>query len=192
MMIASTLPFARRALFSARPSIAASFGIVRPAAACAAFKLSPIQRLAFSNTPANQSGQGIPTLEIDALKRSKELKRPISPHLSIYQPQLTWVMSGLHRVTAVAVGGVFYLFAMTYAIAPFSSASVAASVAALPFAVKFLGKAAIVFPTVYHSLNGIRHLVWDSVTALTLTGVYQTGYTVIAATVLVSTILCLL
>jgi succinate dehydrogenase (ubiquinone) cytochrome b560 subunit len=32
--------------------------------------------------------------------------RPIAPHLSIYQPQLTWYMSAFHRFTggAVAVG----------------------------------------------------------------------------------------
>jgi succinate dehydrogenase (ubiquinone) cytochrome b560 subunit len=60
----------------------------------------------FSNTPENKS---IPTLEIDAFKRSKEFNRPISPHLTIYQPQLTWYMSALHRITGVAVGGGEYL-----------------------------------------------------------------------------------
>lgn len=87
-----------------------------------------------------------------------------------------------HRITGVAVGGLFYLGAMAYAVNPFSSAAVAASVASLPFIVKFVGKAAIVFPTVFHSLNGIRHLLWDSANALSLTGVYQTGYAVLAGT----------
>ena len=33
-------------------------------------------------------------------------QRPVSPHLQIYQPQLTWLMSGLHRITGagLAVG----------------------------------------------------------------------------------------
>jgi hypothetical protein len=31
--------------------------------------------------------------------------RPLSPHLTIYQPQLTWYMSGLHRITGVYISG---------------------------------------------------------------------------------------
>lgn len=29
--------------------------------------------------------------------------RPLSPHLTIYQPQITWYMSGFHRFTGGAV-----------------------------------------------------------------------------------------
>jgi len=35
------------------------------------------------------------------LEHSKALNRPVSPHLNIYQPQLTWVLSGAYRVSSV-------------------------------------------------------------------------------------------
>lgn len=34
-------------------------------------------------------------------EKNMRLKRPLSPHLSIYQPQLTWVLSGTHRTTGI-------------------------------------------------------------------------------------------
>ena len=53
-----------------------------------------------------------PTLEIDPFQRGSDFKRPIAPHLSIYQPQLTWYLSALHRITGagVAAGLYFVLF----------------------------------------------------------------------------------
>jgi succinate dehydrogenase (ubiquinone) cytochrome b560 subunit len=49
-----------------------------------------------------------------------------------------------------------------YAIVPFSSAALASAIHSLPFAVIVFGKAAIAFPFAYHTMNGIRHLVFDS------------------------------
>ncbi|MWN16061.1 succinate dehydrogenase, cytochrome b556 subunit, partial [Escherichia coli] len=34
--------------------------------------------------------------------------RPISPHVEIYQPQLTWCSSIAHRVTGVGLSGALY------------------------------------------------------------------------------------
>ncbi|VDP21890.1 unnamed protein product, partial [Onchocerca flexuosa] len=39
----------------------------------------------------------------DYLLRQRALKRPISPHLSVYKPQLTWMVSGFHRMTGCAM-----------------------------------------------------------------------------------------
>ncbi|KAI8619143.1 hypothetical protein BC830DRAFT_1105501, partial [Chytriomyces sp. MP71] len=50
------------------------------------------------------AGTSLPTLELDAFKRSQAFKRPISPHLFIYQPQLTWGLSLFHRVTGGILG----------------------------------------------------------------------------------------
>lgn len=51
-----------------------------------------------------------PTTELsdgEALKLLNEQRslRPNSPHLTVYQPQLTWVLSGLTRMTGVAASG---------------------------------------------------------------------------------------
>ena len=45
-----------------------------------------------------------PTLQVDPFKRSEAFKRPISPHLSIYAPQVTSVLSIFHRITGAGIG----------------------------------------------------------------------------------------
>ncbi|KAJ3295681.1 cytochrome b subunit of succinate dehydrogenase, Sdh3p [Blyttiomyces sp. JEL0837] len=165
-------------------------GLIRPSMMAQRAAVAMCTVRASHNVAKEFHGQ--PTLQIDAFKKSHQLHRPISPHLFIYQPQLTWYMSMFHRITGVAVGGIFYGAFAWYAIAPFTSASVAATVATLPFIIKFLGKAAIAFPTVYHSLNGVRHLVWDTASALSLKGVYQGGYVVLIGTAVLGLGICLL
>lgn len=113
--------------------------------------------------------------------------RPVSPHLTIYQPQLTWILSSFHRITGVAMAGAFYALTCGYAATsilsiPFDSAAIVSAFAALPVAVKILAKATMAFPFAFHALNGVRHLVWDIGKELTMTGVYRTGYIVMAGT----------
>lgn len=121
------------------------------------------------------------------LLTKQRLYRPVSPHLNIYQPQLTWLLSGLHRITGVAMSGAFYALTVSYAATsllniPFSSASIVSAAAALPLVAKLVAKAAMAYPFVFHAANGIRHLVWDFGKQLTIPGVYRTGYAVLAAT----------
>ncbi|KAF9171144.1 cytochrome b subunit of succinate dehydrogenase, Sdh3p [Mortierella sp. AD011] len=109
--------------------------------------------------------------------------RPLVPTFSIYEPELTWCLSGLHRVTGTAVAVGFYGGAIAYTLGPlfglgFDSADVISMIAPIPDAAKIAGKFIIALPFTFHSLNGIRHLIWDTATALTLKGVYTTGYTV--------------
>ncbi|KAF9113546.1 cytochrome b subunit of succinate dehydrogenase, Sdh3p [Mortierella sp. AM989] len=110
--------------------------------------------------------------------------RPIAPHLTIYQPQLTWYMSLFHRATGGALAVGFYGGAIAYAVGPlvglgFDSATVVSTIATLPVAAKVAGKFIVAYPFTYHTFNGIRHLLWDTAKGLTLKGVYATGYTVL-------------
>ncbi|OZJ04851.1 hypothetical protein BZG36_02613 [Bifiguratus adelaidae] len=116
-------------------------------------------------------------------------RRPVSPHLSIYQPQLTWYASGVHRITGVAVAGVLYAGSLAYLGAPalgmqFDTQTLVAAVASLPVAAKVGLKTALALPFTFHSLNGLRHLMWDTGVGLSLKGVYTSGYAVLGATVL--------
>lgn len=113
--------------------------------------------------------------------------RPTSPHLTIYQPQLTAILSSFHRITGVAMGFAFY--GLTCGYAAFSilgyspdATSIVTAFAGLPLVAKIGAKAAMAFPFVFHSFNGIRHLVWDFGKQLTVKGVYRTGYAVLGAT----------
>ncbi|KAH0606291.1 uncharacterized protein H6S33_003952 [Morchella sextelata] len=115
--------------------------------------------------------------------------RPVSPHLTIYQPQLTWYLSALNRITGVALSGGIYVFALAYLAAPtfglhLESATIAAAFGSLPVAAKVGIKAAVALPFTFHSWNGIRHLLWDTGKALDIKGVYRTGYVVLGLTTL--------
>lgn len=44
------------------------------------------------------------------LVKQEASARPLSPHLTVYKPQLTWMLSGLHRITGcVMAGSKFFL-----------------------------------------------------------------------------------
>ncbi|KAI8085583.1 hypothetical protein BDF21DRAFT_415533 [Thamnidium elegans] len=124
--------------------------------------------------------------ESEFLRQQRKV-RPVSPHLTIYEPQITAVLSALHRITGVAIGGVFYLGALSYLAAPafgatIDTASIITSAAAAPVALKVIAKATLATPFVFHSLNGVRHLVWDAGKCLDIKDVYTTGYAVLAGT----------
>ncbi|KAI0050513.1 succinate dehydrogenase cytochrome b560 subunit [Auriscalpium vulgare] len=133
-----------------------------------------------------------PSVAYDILN-TQRLKRPSSPHFTIYQPQLTWIGSIANRVTGVGLSVLLYGFSLAYLVAPstFSSANVVETVKGLPESVKIAGKTILAAPFAFHSLNGLRHLAWDSGKFLSLSGAYKTGYTVLGATA-VSTVLLLL
>lgn len=62
--------------------------------------------------------------------------------------------------------GSLYAYSLAYLAAPLAgwhleSATLAASAATLPVAVKVVGKFLIAWPVLFHSFNGTRHLVWD-------------------------------
>ncbi|KAI5449009.1 cytochrome b subunit of succinate dehydrogenase, Sdh3p [Naganishia albida] len=136
--------------------------------------------------------QHLTTKDNLALLNEQRLKRPNSPHLTIYQPQLTWYLSGLNRITGSALSGLLYVSAMAYLLHPvfpaIDSAHVISFVHDLPVWLKTSGKFIISLPFFFHSFNGIRHLLWDTGKALSLKGVYSTGYAVLGATAISSVV----
>ena len=110
-----------------------------------------------------------------ALLRQQRLRRPNSPHLTIYQPQLTWYLSMFNRITGLAVSGGLYAFATAYLAAPvfdwhLDTATIAQNFGALSEYTKFAIKTGIALPFTFHSWNGIRHLMWDTSSPLDLRG----------------------
>ncbi|KAJ7191111.1 SDHC, cytochrome b subunit of succinate dehydrogenase [Mycena pura] len=134
-----------------------------------------------------------PSAQVDILNKQR-LLRPSSPHFTIYQPQMTWIPSIFHRVTGGALSALLYGFSLAYLVAPgtFDSVHVVEFVGGLPDAVKYAGKAVLAAPFVFHSLNGVRHLTWDTLKFMHVKGVYQTGYVVFAGTALGTLALVLL
>ena len=104
--------------------------------------------------------------------------RPLSPHLQIYRPQLTSVMSISHRLTGVvlAAGGmclVAWLVMLATGGGWYATAQA--------FANHGIGRLVLFLfwlATAYHMGNGIRHLLWDFGAGLSLGGVYRGGWLV--------------
>ncbi|PKI83881.1 cytochrome b subunit of succinate dehydrogenase, Sdh3p [Malassezia vespertilionis] len=127
------------------------------------------------------------------------MDRPISPELSIYQPQLTWYSSIFNRITGVGMSVLLYGYCMSYAVLPFtgygellSSVNVIQFFHELPVWAKLLVKAPLAATFSFHTFNGMRHLSWDSGYFLDLKTSYMAGYTVIGASILATVGLCML
>ena len=109
--------------------------------------------------------------------------RPLSPHLQVYKPQLTSVMSILHRATGIALAfGTFLLVWWLIAAATGESAfsTVQAFTASWVGILLLLGWSYALF---YHLCNGIRHLFWDAGKGFELTDAYRNGWTVVAVSI---------
>lgn len=114
--------------------------------------------------------------------------RPLSPHLQVYKPQITSVLSILHRITGVGLGLGTLLLAWWLIAA---AAGPEAFATAQSFLGSIIGRLLLLGFTValfYHLTNGIRHLVWDAGYGFELKTVTASGWTVIAATVVLTLI----
>ncbi|KAI6112198.1 SDHC, cytochrome b subunit of succinate dehydrogenase [Pisolithus croceorrhizus] len=128
--------------------------------------------------------ESLPPSASQEILNQQRLKRPSSPHFTIYQPQLTWLASIANRATGGALSALLYGFSLAYLFAPgtFDSAHIIEFIAGLPEYVKYAGKFLLAAPFAFHSLNGLRHLAWDTGKFLSLKSAYRTGYAVLGAT----------
>lgn len=113
------------------------------------------------------------------------VNRPLSPHLSIYRPMLTMLMSIAHRITGFGNAVGFLLLAwwlVAIAAAPEQYATVERFFASIPGrALLFLFS----WSLIHHMLGGIRHLIWDTGRALDKTSIEVLAWlTIISSTVL--------
>ena len=110
-----------------------------------------------------------------------EAERPLSPHLTVYRPQLTSVLSILHRMTGVALGAGTLLLVWWLAAAA-SGPEAFATVQA--FTGSVIGRALLLgwtWALLYHLCNGIRHLFWDAGLGYEIATVTRSGWAVVAA-----------
>ena len=118
-------------------------------------------------------------------------QRPLSPHLQVYRPQLTSMMSITHRATGVALtSGTLLLAAWLFAVAiGGNSYAMAALAVAHPLGQFVLFGYSVAL--IYHALNGVRHLSWDLGFGLTIPDVYRSGHIVLFLTFLLTACLWL-
>ena len=115
-------------------------------------------------------------------------KRPLSPHLLLYKPQLTSVLSIVHRGTGVvlAVGlllVVYWLVAL--AAGPETFANAQRIMGSWIGRLMLLGWSWALF---YHFCNGIRHLCWDAGWGYEIDTARNSGLAAAASSVLLTLI----
>ncbi len=112
--------------------------------------------------------------------------RPLSPHLQIYRPQLTSVLSITHRMTGIflALGTLVLLFWLSAAAGGPDAYAAAQSV--LDMVIVKLVLVGWTWAFFYHLCNGLRHLCWDAGWGFELGTAYASGYAVLATSIVVT------
>ena len=106
-------------------------------------------------------------------------KRPLSPHLQIYRPQLTSVLSITHRLTGFALSLLILLSPAILYFLTLSKDSHALVMGVFQNSFVKLVLFLAIFGLSYHLCNGIRHLAWDAGYGLDLDSSYKSGYAVV-------------
>jgi len=89
-------------------------------------------------------------------------ERPLSPHLTIYRPMLSMMMSIVHRIT----GGALYFGTLLLVWWLLAAASGPTAYAAFQSAAaSFIGRIVLfgyTWALIHHMLGGMRYLIWDT------------------------------
>ena len=123
------------------------------------------------------------------MNKNESDTRPLSPHLTIYRPQNTSVLSILHRLTGIG------LMVPTMAMV--------AWVLTIPLGPKYFELMVYFFSTnfgkfllalslwgiIYHTLTGIRHLVWDLGRGIDLKWVNLSSWFIIVVSIVLSSLI---
>ena len=112
--------------------------------------------------------------------------RPLSPHLQIYRPQLTSILSIVHRASGLfLIAGTIAFSTWVVALSCGESIFVAYTglLNSLPGQLFTLG---CLFSFFYHLCNGVRHLLWDAGHGYQLRSVYLSGGLVVVVSVLMT------
>ena len=96
-----------------------------------------------------------------SLEQNAAVERPLSPHLQIYRPMLTMMMSIVHRITGF--GNYFGTLLLAWW---FIAAGSPNGYARFQwFASSWIGRLILfgyTWSVIHHMLGGIRHLIWDT------------------------------
>jgi succinate dehydrogenase / fumarate reductase, cytochrome b subunit len=89
-------------------------------------------------------------------------ERPLSPHLTIYRPMLSMMMSIVHRITGAAL----YIGTLLLAWWLLAAASGPGAYAMFQSAAaSFIGRIILfgyTWALIHHMLGGVRYLIWDT------------------------------
>lgn len=117
-------------------------------------------------------------------------ERPLSPHLTIYRPQITSVLSIMHRMTGFGLFLGLIAILWTLNICSFKAANIQQIKGILVYITenKFFFAVMIMWSycLFYHLCAGIRYLFWDAGKGMELRVVNFTGWLTIACSVIIT------
>lgn len=113
-------------------------------------------------------------------------ERPLSPHISIYKPQISSVMSIMHRMSGIVLAAgslliMLWLWAGAYSQECYVTLQ---SWAIHPVGTIIMFGWSLAF--YYHLCNGIRHLMWDTGRGFEIPCMERSGKLVLVAAVLLT------
>jgi succinate dehydrogenase / fumarate reductase cytochrome b subunit len=113
--------------------------------------------------------------------------RPLSPHLSIYKPQISSVLSIGHRLSGIGLFFSLSLFCWWFVFLVFSKFE--------PCYLEIINNSFVKLVMViasfgyfYHFCTGLRHLVWDSGHGFSIKAINWSGWLAIIASLLLTII----
>ena len=118
--------------------------------------------------------------------------RPLSPHLQIYKPQLTSVLSISHRMTGFALSIIILLSPVIIYFLTNSADTHQVVISLLQNSFIKLIFSLALFGLIYHLCNGIRHLAWDAGYGLDLDSSYKSGYIVLGVSISLTLLILLM
>ncbi len=113
-------------------------------------------------------------------------KRPLSPHLMVYKPQITSILSITHRATGVALAFGALLLANWVISGIYGPDAFAMAQNLLGSIVGKIILFGLTLSLFFHLGNGIRHLAWDIGKGYELTHLRTSGMVVIIFTIVMS------
>src|SRR3984893_2095188 len=119
---------------------------------------------------------------------NRPVHRPLSPHLQVYKPQLTSVLSILHRAPGVALS-VWALYLATWVI--YAASNPTAYALFQSFNGSIVGRIVLggwLFAAFFHLCNGIRHLFLDAGYGFELKDAYRSGWIVVAVSLIATAV----
>ena len=87
--------------------------------------------------------------------------RPLSPHLAIYKPTITMMMSIVHRITGVGLYFGMAILAWWLISASMGAMSFDFVESILKSFIGYIVMIAFTWALIHHALGGIRHFIWD-------------------------------
>ena len=126
-------------------------------------------------------------------KNSQEIRkaRPLSPHLSIYKPQISSVLSIGHRITGCCLYLSSVIISWWFVFWTFSKfdpfyLDIANSIFAKLLVIL------TIYALFYHFCTGVRHLFWDIGIGFKISTVNKTGWLVVLSSFLLTAIFLLI